>query len=127
MPKILLYILLILFLLLLLLNFIPAQQGFLGGVQHNIKKAFTPSEFVCDKYERQEFERLVLRPGAKLPFTEVKSKKRTCIEWEAAPKSAIGRTCKKYSYENSSPDEQQHLYMKVKRYRTVCVEGHSTR
>ncbi len=126
------YIMKLMFRIVLLILFLSsspvhAKQSFWQSLQHNLKKAFTPSEFVCDKYERQEFERLILRPGAKLPFTEIFPKKRVCVEWEEAPRSAIGRTCKKYRYENSSPSEQGSLYMKVKRFRTVCVEGHSTR
>ncbi len=115
--------------LLLLLFQIPAsaESNFFYGIKRNLKKAFTVSEFVCDKYEVQEYETYVLRPGVQLPFTEVTPKKKECIKWEAAPKSAIGRTCKEYRYLNTSRKEESSLYMKVKRKRTTCVQGHSTR
>jgi len=115
------------FLLIFLQLQVKAAENFWQGVQDNIKKAFTPSEYICDRYEVQEYEVPVLRSPASMPFTEVKPKKRECIKWEDAPKSAIGRVCKEYDYRNTSASEQSSLYKMVKRKRTVCVEGHNTR
>ncbi len=119
--------LLILIVLQFTLNEVTAKQKFWQGIQSNISKAFTPSKFICDKYEVQEYEALVLKPGIRLPFTERKSKLRKCKVWEAAPKSAVGKVCKEYEYVNTSSVEQKSFYTTVKRKRTVCVEGHSTR
>lgn len=113
--------------LIVLLSTNYAQASFWTDIQTNVKNSLKPSEFVCTKYERQEFEKMILRPGVKLPFTEVRPRKKVCIEWEEAPRSAIGRVCKKYRYENTDPAEESKLYQKVKRYRTVCVDGYTTR
>ncbi len=102
-------------------------NNFFQEMGSNLKKAFTPSEFICDKYEKQEYKILVLRPGMKLPFTEVHPKKKICTRWGEDSSSALGKHCVKYEYINSSHAEESRMYKKVKRYRTVCVEGHSTR
>jgi len=104
-----------------------SAKGFFEEVGANLKKAFTPSKFICDKYERQEYEAMVLRPGLKLPFTEVHPKTKVCIAWEKDESSALGKKCTKYKYLNTSKEAESRTYKKVKRYRTVCVEGHSTR
>lgn len=106
---------------------VDAKANFFDDIKYNLKKAFTPSEFVCTKYEKQEYETLVLRPGIHLPFTETRPKKRICIRWEKSETAALGRTCVEYGYQNSGPKEENALYRKVKRYRTVCKDGYSTR
>ena len=106
---------------------VSAKLSFWDSMMLNIKKSLTPSEFICDKYEEWAYETRVLRPGMKLPFTELKSNTRYCIEWQEAPDAAIGKSCKKYAYENSSGTENEQFYQKVTRYRTVCVEGHNSR
>lgn len=102
-------------------------KNFFNEVGDNIKKAFTPSKFICDKYETQEYETMVLKPGLQLPFTEIHPKKRVCVKWENDTTSAIGKKCSQYEYRNTSKEKESTLYEKVKRKRTVCVEGHSTR
>lgn len=102
-------------------------KNFFDEVGENIKKAFTPSKFICDKYEKQEYEAMVLKPGLQLPFTEVHPKKKVCVDWEEDTDSALGKKCIKYRYINSSAETESRMYQKVKRYRTVCKEGHSTR
>jgi len=102
-------------------------KNFFQEMGENIQKAFTPSKFVCDKYEKQEYEAMVLKPGLKLPFTEVHPKNKVCVDWEEDADSALGKKCTKYKYINSSKEEESRMYQKVKRYRTVCKEGHSTR
>ncbi len=118
---------LILTLVFLFFNSAPAKANFWQSMQSNISKAFKPSKFICDKYEVQDYEVPVLRPGMSLPFTERKTKLRKCKRWENAPKSATGKACKEYEYVNTSSAEQKSFYTTVKRKRTVCVEGHSTR
>lgn len=101
-----------------------AKQNWWQEFLTNVKNSTTPSEFICDRYEKRPYETNVLKPEVHLPFTEIFPKKRHCIKWEDAPRSAIGRTCVEYSYEHTSPIEQQGFYHKVIRYRTVCVDGH---
>ena len=93
----------------------------------NLKKAVTPSKFICDRYERRPYEINVLKPGIRLPFTETKLKKRRCVKWETAPKSAIGKSCVEYVYDSTSPGAHHQSYEPVTRYRTVCVEGHHSK
>lgn len=102
-------------------------KNFFAEMRANIKRALTPSEFICDRYERQEYEVKVLRPNFKLPFTEVKPKQRHCVKWEEAGKGATGKKCVEYEYLNTSDLEQKSMYRVEKRYRTVCVEGHNSR
>ncbi|MDD9898109.1 MAG: hypothetical protein OXU45_03820 [Candidatus Melainabacteria bacterium] len=104
-----------------------AKMNFWESLKANIHAALTPSEFICDRYERRPYETHVLRPGIKMPFTELKPRKRKCVQWQEAPDSAIGKSCAEYVYENSSPAQHQALYHKVTRYRTVCVEGHNSK
>ncbi len=118
---------LVLIFLLFFINCKSVKANFWQGIQSNISKAFTPSKFICDKYEVQEYEAMVLKPGIRLPFTERKGKLRKCKVWQDAPKSAVGKVCKEYEYVNTSSAEQKSFYSTVKRKRTVCVEGHSTR
>lgn len=113
--------------LLFAMNPVRAKQNWWESMMTNLKKAVTPSEFICDRYERRPYEINVLKPGIRLPFTERALKKRHCIKWEDAPDSAIGKTCVEYAYENSTEGQHHQSYEPVTRYRTVCVEGHHSK
>jgi len=104
-----------------------SAKTFFEKMGDNLKKSFTPSEFICDKYEQQEYEAMVLRPGLKLPFTELHPKTKVCIDWGGDDTSALGKKCIKHKYINTSKEAESRSYHKVKRHRTVCVEGYSTR
>lgn len=90
----------------------------------SIKKVFRGDSYVCTKYEKQEYYAPIAKDFDSLPYTEVIPKTRKCIEWEKLGKGATGQKCTKYEYINTSKQELESKYKKVKRYRMVCVEGY---
>lgn len=100
------------------------DTSFLKNLGDSIKEGMKGSRYVCTKYERRPYNIAVAVDKSKIPYTELFPKKRVCVKWIKNGDGAVKRKCVKYKYLNTSKAKEKRKYKKVKRHKTVCIEGY---